>query len=89
MDMSVFLILGRILYHWYLVAGILATKIAFPTLMSMLLGPATTVAVDTLLDTFLYFISASERQTGSFILEGKGFPSFTRAYEHSSCAWLP
>ena len=57
--------------------------------MSMLLGAATTVAVDTLLDTFLDFISASERQT-SFIQKGKGFPSlFTRAYEHSFYVWLP
>ena len=63
MDMSVFPIIGRILSHGYLVAGILPTRIALPTLMCMLLGAATTVATSTLLDTFLDFISASERQT--------------------------
>ena len=79
MDMSVFPILGRILSHGYLVAGILPTRIALPTLMSMLLGPATTVAVDTLLDTFLEFISASERQTFKLALsfkKEKAFPPY-------------
>ena len=69
--MSVFPIIGRILSHGYLVAGILPTRIALPTLMCILLGPATIVATDTLLDTFLDFISACFRkanvQTGSFI----------------------
>ena len=72
MDMSVFPILG----HGYLVAGILPTRIALPTLISMLLGAATTVAVDTLLDTFLDFISASERQTFKLALSFKNIPPY-------------
>lgn len=68
MDMSVFLIIGCILSHGYLVAGILPTRIALPTLMCMLLGAATTVATDFLLDTFLDFISASKRQMFIFHL---------------------
>ena len=66
MDMSVFPIVGRILSHGYLVAGILHTQTTLSTLMCMLLGVATTVATETS-GTFLDFISASERQTGSFI----------------------
>ena len=60
MDMSVFPIIGYVLSHGYLVAG---THTALPTLMCMLLGAATTVATDILLDLFLDFISASDRQT--------------------------
>ena len=51
------------LSHGYLVAGILPTRIALPTLMCMLLGAATTVATNSLLDSFLDLISASKRQT--------------------------
>ena len=79
MDMSVFPIIGRILSHGYLVAGILPTRIALPTLMLMLLGAATTVATDTLLDTFLDFISASERQMFKLALsfnKEKAFPPY-------------
>ena len=79
MDMSVFPIIGRILSHGYLVAGILPTRVALPTLMCKLLGAATTVATDTLLDTFLDFISASERQTFKLALsfnKEKAFPPY-------------
>ena len=38
-DMSVFSTLGRILSHGYLLEGFLPVRIAFPTLVVMLLGP--------------------------------------------------
>ena len=61
MDMSIFPIIGRILSHGYLVAGVLPIRIALPTLTCMLLGPTAVITRDVLLDTFLDFISATER----------------------------
>lgn len=61
MDMTLFPIVGRILSHGYLVSGVLPIRIALPTLMCMLLGQSTPISPEVLLDTFLDFISISER----------------------------
>lgn len=63
MDMNVFPIIGRILSHGYLVSGVLPIRIALPTLTCMLLGPTAVIAGNVLLDTFLDYISATERAT--------------------------
>lgn len=63
MDMSLFTIVGRILSHGYLVAGILPIRVALPTLICMLLGPAVSVSDKILLNTLLDFISTCERAT--------------------------
>ena len=56
-------IVGRIISHGYLVAGILPVRIAFPTLVAIILGPAVAVSRGILLDTFLEYISSVERKT--------------------------
>ena len=63
MDMSTFTIVGRIISHGYLVAGILPVRIALPTLICMLLGPGadTLIPDEPLINTFLDFISSYER----------------------------
>lgn len=48
MDLAVFPILGQILSHGYLSNGFLPIRIAFPTLVSLLLGPAVEVGDDLL-----------------------------------------
>ena len=63
MDMSLFITLGRILSHSFLVSGVLPIRVALPTLVCMLLGPGTTVSDRIVLTTFLDFISAWERNT--------------------------
>ena len=62
-DMSLFPIIGRILSHGYLASGILPIRIALPTLSTMLLGPSSSDSIPkrVLLDTFLDYISASDR----------------------------
>ena len=64
------------------------TQIALPTLTCMVLGPATTVATDTLLDTFLDFISASKRQTFKLALSFNKERLFLPIYK-SSWTLLP
>lgn len=74
-DMS---ILGRILSHAYLVCGDLPIRIALPSLTCMLLGPSTTISRKTLLDTFLDYISSSEREVfkNAFLYKDRSsFPS--------------
>ena len=63
MDLTLFSVVGRILSHGYLVAGVLPVRVAVPTLISMLLGPGTTISDTILLNTFLDFVSSCERST--------------------------
>lgn len=51
-DTEAFSSLGRILSHGYLVCGFLPVRIAFPTLVCLLLGPHTVIPDSILLDTF-------------------------------------
>lgn len=78
-DLDVFPIIGRILSHGYLVTGILPVRIALPTLICMLLGPAVSISKELLLDTFLDFVSAEERKTMQQALvykEKDDFPNY-------------
>ena len=75
-DRKIFPVIGRILSHGYLVAGILPVRIALPTLICMLLGPSTEVSKDILLDTFLDFISSEEKKTMKQALKYKGRDAF-------------
>jgi len=60
-DISLFPIIGRIISHGYLVAGVLPLRLALPTLATMLLGPTVTVPGHILLDSFLDYINSQER----------------------------
>ena len=62
-DISLYTILGRIVSHGYLTSGILPDRIALPTLIQFLLGPGVTLPQAILLDAFIDYISATERQT--------------------------
>lgn len=61
-------LLGAVLSHGYLIAGILPAFIAFPTLAMMLLGPGTNVCTNMLNEAFLDFITNTEKQTFKFAL---------------------
>ncbi len=77
-DMSIFPIFGRILSHAYLVCGVLPIRIALPSLTCMLLGPTAVISMQVLLDTFLEYVSSSERTTFKNALvysKEKSFPS--------------
>jgi len=56
MDLGIFPIIGHILSHGYLTAGILPVRITLPTLICMLLGPTASVSKEVLLDTFLDYV---------------------------------
>ena len=73
MDMSLFSTIGRILSHSFLVSGVLPIRIALPTLVCMF---GTTVSDRIVLNTFLDFISAWERNTFKKALacSGTSFP---------------
>ncbi len=60
-DTAVFPILGRILSHGFLVTGFLPIRIALPTLIGILLGPAVPVPPDVIRETFLVYLSSVER----------------------------
>lgn len=51
-DMQVFPVIGRILSYGYLACSFVPLRIAFPTLLCLLLGPTTAVADSVLLETF-------------------------------------
>ena len=63
MDLTLFSVVGCILSHGYLVAGVLPVRVALPTSISMLLGPGTIISDTILLNTFLDFVSSCERST--------------------------
>ena len=80
-DTSLFPIVGRILSHAYLVCGILPIRIALPSLTCMLLGPTTTITGTVLLETFLDYISASERTIFKDALTHQGKDNFPSAMQ--------
>lgn len=80
MDMTDFMILGRILSHGYLVSGHLPVRIALPTLINMVLGP-TKIPAQILLNAFLDYISSAERAIFKDALNLRSaavFPNFTK-----------
>ena len=52
MDLTLFIVVGLILSHRYLVSGVLPVRIALPTLICTLLGPSTTISDSILLNMF-------------------------------------
>ena len=52
-DLTLFSIVGCILSYGYLVAEVLPVRVTVPTLISMLVGPSTTISDTILLNTFL------------------------------------
>ena len=96
MDMSLFSTIGRVLSHSFLVSGVLPIRIALPTLICMLLGPGTTVSDRIVLNTFLDFISAWERNTfkKALVCSGTSFPpelleELTTTLGRFECRQLP
>lgn len=63
LDFSVHPILGRILSHGLLIVGILPIRVALPSLISMLLGPYALIPTHIIINSFIDYISASERRT--------------------------
>ncbi len=59
-DMSLFPILGAILSHAYLVAGVFPERAAFPCVAVALPGPSTTFSDSLLQDCFVRSLSAHE-----------------------------
>lgn len=53
-------LLGTILSHGFLVCGVLPTKIAFPVIATVLLGPAVEVPDNIVLESFFDFLSSYE-----------------------------
>ena len=95
MDMSIFTIIGRILSHGYMVSGTLPIRIALPSLICMLLGPA---AASSISDKILLstFISAYERSTfkSALACDGVSFPvtiqeKLTAVLGEFGCRQLP
>ena len=60
-DTSIFPIIGRIISHGYLVSGYLPVRVALPCLLGILCGPGTVVPQQVLQDTFLDYISVTEK----------------------------
>lgn len=61
LDSSIFAKLGRILSHGYLLCGFLPLRLAFPTLVMMLLGPNERVLQSLLISTFVDSLNSHER----------------------------
>ena len=59
-DLQALPLLGRVVSHGYLTCGFLPVRIAFPTLVQILLGPATTVPDNILLQSFADSLSTYE-----------------------------
>ena len=76
LDETIFTKLGRILLHGYLISGFLPLRIAFPTLVTMLLGGKERVPASFLMSSFLDSLNAHERgivQSG-LKFNGESFP---------------
>ena len=77
-DLNQFAVLGKILSHGYLCSGFLPTRISFPVLALVLLGPSTTISRETLVSCFLEFVSQVDRKTIAEALEAKEFSGAMR-----------
>ena len=62
-DMQTLPVLGKIISHGYLSCGYLPVRIAFPTLATVLLGPATEVPPRLLLQAFRDYLTPLDRAT--------------------------
>lgn len=62
MNMSYYPILGRIISHGYLATGVLPDRIALPTLIALCNGPDAMIPQEIMMDAFMDYISATERQ---------------------------
>ncbi len=71
--MSDFAVIGRVLSHGYLCCGFLPTRIAFPVLASVLLGPSTSIPPDILVQSFSDYLSPVDNKTITDALALKEF----------------
>ena len=56
LDMTAFLILGRILSHGYLACGMLPVCIALPSLIGMVLGPSVAIPSEIIIKCFADYV---------------------------------
>ena len=63
LDLTIFPVLGRITSHCYLACGILPTRIALPSLIGIILGPAVSIPEIILKEAFSDYISEVECAT--------------------------
>ncbi len=96
--MSYYSILGRIISHGYLATGILPDRIALPTLLMILFGPDVCISTTIMMDSFMDFISATERQIMKMALKttssGNHFPpkllnELTSVLSRFGCRQIP
>lgn len=57
------ILLGRVISHGYLATGILPDRIALPTLLTIFFGSDVEIPSTIMMDAFMDYISATERQT--------------------------
>ena len=62
-DFTIFPLLGAILSHGFLVSGFLPLRIAFPVLVSLLLGPCTTTPPQQVMEAFIESISEHDNRS--------------------------
>ena len=62
LDLTVYPIFGRIISHGYLAVGILPIRIALPSLVCMLLGPSVFIPSHVVINSFIEYVSTSERR---------------------------
>ena len=63
MDLMEFVTVGRVMSHGYLATGILPDRIVLPVLIVALLGPGTVIPDYIFIETFMDFLSITERLT--------------------------
>ena len=83
-DLSVFPTLGSILSFGYMTSGCVPTKIAFPTLCGVFLGPLTTIPDEIILDSFVDYICLHDSTLlREAIRRGKGETQFSGSFQTS------
>ena len=67
-DVAIFLILGTILSHGFMVCGYLPVRIAFPVLAATLCGPSVKTPDAILLDFFTDYLTTDKRSLKFFVI---------------------
>ena len=73
-DMAVFPILGKIISHGYLSSGYLPVRIAFPSLIGILLGSTASIPKQFHVDTLLDYLNMHDREKLKFALDSCSCP---------------
>ena len=76
--MEIFVTLGTIISHGYLTSGYLPIRIALPTLICILLGPAADIPKQILVEAFLDHLSEIERESIKGAIKQRKLGYFTK-----------